>query len=72
MHVHAKQKFGTHLWVRESERESEREKVYAAASELARKENGEITTARVMKTKRGIEGGEWGSQSNPRCLSWSF
>ena len=57
-------------WVRESERE----RVYAAASEFVRKEKGEITPAREMKIKRGIEGGEGGagSQSNPRCLSWSF
>ena len=57
-------------WVRESERE----RVYAAASELVRKEKGEITPAREMKIRRGLEGGEGGagSQLNPRCLSWSF
>ena len=55
-------------------RESERERVYAAASSLVRKEKGVITPAREMKIRRGLEGGEEGavSQLNPRCLSWSF
>ncbi|RVX19452.1 hypothetical protein CK203_008624 [Vitis vinifera] len=53
-----------------SERECERERVSAAASELVRKEKDEITLAREMKIRRGLEGGEGGagSQLNPRCL----
>ncbi|RVW74243.1 hypothetical protein CK203_051032 [Vitis vinifera] len=49
-------------------RESERERVYAAASSLVRKEKGVITPAREMKIRRGLEGGEEGavSQLNPR------
>ena len=38
--------------------EWERERVSAAASELARKEKGEITPTREMKIRRGFEEGE--------------
>ena len=50
------------------ERERERERGVAAVIE--RKENGKTTMARGMTIKWGIEGGEEGSQSNPRCLGW--
>ena len=43
--------------VNEWERESERERVSAVASEHVRKEKGEIKPAREMKIRRGLEEG---------------